>query len=157
MSMIPLEGGGEAGQLEVKETAEAVVVKAEVPALRKEEVKVEVEDGSRVLHVSGQRSVEIQDDTSSSCHRVQRSSCKFKRCFTLPPNANCDQVHACIHNGVLTVTVPKTSDTLTEGGKIKEIVSRIFENIQGYPFSSFKYHICPPCTSSKRSYLSRVS
>ncbi|PON80928.1 Small heat shock protein HSP [Trema orientale] len=88
-----------------KETPEAHVFKADVPGLKKEEVKVEVEEG-RVLQISGERNVE-KEDKNDTWHRVERSSGIFLRRFRLPDNAKVDQVKAAMENGVLTVTVPK--------------------------------------------------
>ncbi|THU68271.1 hypothetical protein C4D60_Mb08t02150 [Musa balbisiana] len=88
-----------------KETPEAHVFKADLPGLRKEEVKVEVEDG-RVLQISGDRSREHEEKTDT-WHRVERSSGRFLRRFRLPENAKVEQVKAAMEDGVLTVTVPK--------------------------------------------------
>ncbi|KAK7252865.1 hypothetical protein RIF29_37116 [Crotalaria pallida] len=88
-----------------KERPEAHVLKADLPGLKKEEVKVEVED-DRVLQISGERNVE-KEDKNDKWHRVERSSGKFLRRFRLPENAKMDQVKASMENGVLTVTVPK--------------------------------------------------
>nr|XP_043610533.1 17.3 kDa class I heat shock protein-like [Erigeron canadensis] len=88
-----------------KETPEAHVFKADLPGIKKEEVKVEVEDG-RVLQLSGERNVE-KEDKNDKWHRVERSSGKFTRRFILPENAKIDQVKAAMENGVLTITVPK--------------------------------------------------
>ncbi|KAH6769164.1 HSP20-like chaperones superfamily protein [Perilla frutescens var. frutescens] len=88
-----------------KETPEAHLFKLDVPGLKKEEVKVEVEDGS-ILQISGERNKE-QEEKNNKWHRVERSSGKFLRRFRLPENAKLEQVKAAMENGVLTVTVPK--------------------------------------------------
>ncbi|XP_059666356.1 18.2 kDa class I heat shock protein-like [Cornus florida] len=88
-----------------KETPTAHVFKADVPGLKKEEVKVEMED-DRVLQISGERSRE-QEEKGDTWHRVERSSGRFMRRFRLPENAKIDQVKAAMDNGVLTVTIPK--------------------------------------------------
>ncbi|KAK7276336.1 hypothetical protein RIF29_17475 [Crotalaria pallida] len=88
-----------------KETPAAHVFKADVPGLKKEEVKVEIEDGS-VLRISGERNRESEEKTDT-WHRVERSSGRFERRFRLPENAKVDQVKAAMEDGVLTVTVPK--------------------------------------------------
>ncbi|OWM86203.1 hypothetical protein CDL15_Pgr011027 [Punica granatum] len=95
-----------------RETPEAHVFKADLPGLKKEEVKVEVED-DRVLQISGERNVE-KEDKNDTWHRVERSSGKFLRRFRLPENARMDQVKASMENGVLTVTVPKVEEKKPE-------------------------------------------
>ena len=92
-------------RIDWKETPEAHVFKADVPGLKKEEVKVEVEDGN-VLQISGERNKE-QEEKNDKWHRVERSSGKFLRRFRLPENAKTEQIRASMENGVLTVTVPK--------------------------------------------------
>ncbi|XAR60674.1 hypothetical protein NMG60_11034142, partial [Bertholletia excelsa] len=92
-------------RVDCKETPEAHVFKADLPGLRKEEVKVEIED-DRVLQISVERNAE-KEEKNDTWHRFERSSGKFVRWFQLPGNAKLDQFKASMENGVLTVTVPK--------------------------------------------------
>nr|CAM96540.1 16.9 kDa heat-shock protein [Aegilops kotschyi] len=112
-SIVPAISGGTSekaafanARVDWKETPEAHVFKADLPGVKKEEVKVEVEDGN-VLVVSGERTKE-KEDKNHKWHRVERSSGKFVRRFRLPEDAMVEEVKAGLENGVLTVTVPKT-------------------------------------------------
>ncbi|MBA0866713.1 hypothetical protein Goshw_023645 [Gossypium schwendimanii] len=95
-------------RIDWKETPQAHVIKADLPGLKKEQVKVEVEEG-RVLQISGERSKE-EEEKNDKWHRIERSSGKFMRRFRLPKNAMMDQIKASMEDGVLTVTVPKKED-----------------------------------------------
>ncbi|KAF8010804.1 hypothetical protein BT93_J1452 [Corymbia citriodora subsp. variegata] len=99
-------------RIDWRETPESHVFKADLPGLKKEEVKVEIED-DRVLQISGERKVE-KEDKNDKWHRVERSSGKFMRRFRLPENAKMDKVKASMENGVLTVTVPKVEEKKPE-------------------------------------------
>ncbi|CAA6659538.1 unnamed protein product [Spirodela intermedia] len=73
--------------------------------VRREEVKVHVEDGN-ILEISGERSKEEEQGTDT-WHRVERRRGKFRRRFRLPNDADMDAVRSSLEHGVLTVTVPK--------------------------------------------------
>ena len=92
-------------RIDWKETPEAHAFKADLPGFKKEEVRVEVEEG-RVLQISGERSKE-KEEKKDKWHLVERSTGKFLRRFRLPENAKMGQVKANMENGVLTVIVPK--------------------------------------------------
>ncbi|KAJ7542223.1 hypothetical protein O6H91_10G098600 [Diphasiastrum complanatum] len=87
------------------ETPEAHIFKADLPGLKKEDVKVQVEDG-RTLQISGERKKEEVEKTDK-WHRVERTQGSFLRRFRLPENAKVEEVKAKVEDGVLTVTVPK--------------------------------------------------
>ncbi|XP_022978184.1 class I heat shock protein-like [Cucurbita maxima] len=99
-------------RIDWKETPEAHIFKADLPGMKKDVVKVEVEEG-RVLQISGERSKE-KEEKNDKWHRVERSSGKFVRRFRLPENAKVEEVKASIENGVLTVRVPKTKEKKPE-------------------------------------------
>ncbi|XP_020574397.1 16.9 kDa class I heat shock protein 2-like [Phalaenopsis equestris] len=92
-------------RIDWKETPEAHIFKADLPGLKKEEVKVEVVEGG-VLQISGERKKE-QEEKNDRWHRIERSSGKFLRRFRLPENAKVEHVKASMENGVLSVVVPK--------------------------------------------------
>ncbi|XP_004145268.1 17.3 kDa class I heat shock protein [Cucumis sativus] len=95
-----------------KETPEAHVLKADLPGLKKEEVKVEIEDG-RVIQISGERNVE-KEDKNEKWHRIERSSGKFQRRFRMPEDVKPEKIRASMENGVLTVMVPKADGKKTD-------------------------------------------
>ncbi|KAJ4701120.1 Class I heat shock protein [Melia azedarach] len=88
-----------------QETDTAHIFHADLPGVRKEEVKVQVEDGN-VLQISGEKSKE-QEDVNDKWHRVERRRGSFVRRFRLPENANLDEIKCAMDHGVLRVTVPK--------------------------------------------------
>lgn len=95
-----------------KETPEAHVLRADLPGVRKEAAKVEVEDGG-VLVISGERAREEAGE-GEAWRLVERSSGRFQRRFRMPRGARLDQVRAAMDNGVLTVTVPKAEEKKPE-------------------------------------------
>jgi len=80
-----------------------LVISAELPGLKKEEVKVEVSDDALVIE--GERKQEHKED-HEGYHRWERSYGRFYRSLPLPEGARTDQVKAELKDGVLKVSIP---------------------------------------------------
>jgi len=91
--------------VDIRETADAIVVHAELPGIDKKDVKVDVRDG--VLTISGERKYE-KDVKEENVHRIERSYGSFTRSFSLPSHVDVNKVEAKLDNGVLEVRLPKT-------------------------------------------------
>jgi len=91
--------------VDITEDDKEYLLKAELPEVRKDDVKVAVENG--VLTISGQRKFE-KEQKNKKYHRVERAYCSFVRSFTLPEGADADKVNAEFKDGVLKVHLPKS-------------------------------------------------
>lgn len=92
--------------VDVAETPEEYVVKAELPEVRKEDIKVTVDGG--VLRLSGERSQE-KEEKNKRFHRVERSYGSFARSFVLPDTVDEAKLQAEFKDGLLTVHLPKAA------------------------------------------------
>jgi HSP20 family protein len=90
--------------MDLVETDDHLVLRADLPGLDKDEVEIEVKDN--VLTVSGERKAEHQE-SSNGYHRVERSYGRFSRSLSLPQGVDADQVQAEFDKGVLEVRIPK--------------------------------------------------
>src|SRR5437660_9573969 len=90
---------------DITEDDKEYIIKAELPDVKKEDVKVTVENG--VLTIAGERKFE-KEETKRKFHRVERGYGTFVRSFTLPDDADGNKVKAEFKNGVLTVHLPKS-------------------------------------------------
>lgn len=105
--------------VDVKETPQAYEFVADLPGLKRKEVKVQVEEGN-VLTISGERTREERKQ-SYTYHRVERSTGKFFRRFSLPENADVDKIVAKCENVVLAVNVPKKAPKEVEKPKVVNV------------------------------------
>ncbi|XP_038892902.1 17.8 kDa class I heat shock protein-like [Benincasa hispida] len=99
-------------RIDWKETPNAHIFKADLPGMKKGEVKMEVKEG-RILELSGERRKEAEEE-SEKWYRVERRSGKFLRRFRLPENVKVEDVNTSMEDGVLTVTLPKIEDMKPE-------------------------------------------
>jgi len=90
---------------DITEDDKEYLIKTELPEMRREDVKVTVENG--VLTISGERKFE-KEEKKKKYHRVERAYGTFMRTFTLPDDVDANKVKAEFKNGLLAVHVPKS-------------------------------------------------
>ena len=77
---------------------------ADLPGVKKDEIKVRIENGSLIL--SGERKF-VNEDKKTGYHRIERSYGVFKRLFQLPDSVDAEKVSAAYEDGVLRITLAK--------------------------------------------------
>ncbi|KAM0869219.1 hypothetical protein ACQ4PT_040815 [Festuca glaucescens] len=100
-----------------RETSDAHEIVVDVPGMRKEDIKVEIEE-NRVLRISGERRREIEERKGDHWHREERSYGRFWRQMRLPDNADLDTVAASLDAGVLTVRFRKLAPDQIKGPRV---------------------------------------
>ena len=93
--------------LDVYEEKDDIVVRAELPGMKKEEIDVSLHDGS--LSISGERRNEKKFE-DAEVHRTERFVGRFQRTVALPTPVAGDRVKAQYKDGILTITLPKTEE-----------------------------------------------
>jgi HSP20 family protein len=93
--------------VDIYETENDIVLKAELPGVDPKDVEVRVEDST--LYLKGERKFEkeVEDE---NYHRVERSYGSFARSFSLPNSINAEKVKAEYKDGLLTLTLPKREE-----------------------------------------------
>lgn len=91
--------------VDILETEHELILKADVPDVKFEDIDVKMENGTLTLR--GERKFESSGKREGGWHRVERSYGVFERVFTLPDTVDPEGVKAEYKNGVLTVTLPK--------------------------------------------------
>jgi HSP20 family protein len=92
---------------DIYETENEIVVKAELPGAKKEDVKVNIENN--LLTISGERKF-IEETRKENYVRVEREYGQFLRSFTLPITIDATKVLADFKDGLLTITLPKREE-----------------------------------------------
>jgi len=105
---IALENGGKfawAPSADISETEQEYLIRAELPAVKKEDVKVTLDEG--MITISGERKEE-KETKEEKFHRVESFRGAFSRSFSVPDNIDQKGIRAESRDGVLTVHLPKT-------------------------------------------------
>ena len=105
-------------RVDITEDDREFVVKAELPEIKREDVKVTVEN--QVLTIAGERKQE-KEEKNKKYHRIEREYGSFSRSFTLPVNATSEKVSAEFKDGILRVHLPKDGKTVAKAIEIKAV------------------------------------
>src|SRR5437667_2315118 len=103
-------------EVDISEDDHGYLLKADLPEIKKDDVRVTVEDG--ILCVSGERKTE-KEDQKRKFHRIERSYGNFRRSFTLPEDTDSKKVTAEFHDGVLKVHLPTTPIARSKAIEVK--------------------------------------
>jgi HSP20 family protein len=93
--------------MDLVEAEDQFVLKADLPGLSEDDVKIEVQDN--VLTVSGERKTE-HERKERGFYRLERSFGRFSRSLTLPEGVNAEGIKASFDKGVLEVSIPKPEE-----------------------------------------------
>ena len=110
------EGGEWLPSLDVAETKNEIVVKAEVPGLEAKDIDISLSNG--LLTIKGEKKEE-REEKEENYHLVERSYGSFARSIRLPNEVQSDKINASYKNGVLKIVLPKSEEAKKKEIKIK--------------------------------------
>jgi HSP20 family protein len=102
--------------INILERQDAMVITADLPGLKAEDVEVTVEEGT--LSIRGERKLEEASE-GETYHRVERLYGVFERTFTLPNSVDVDKIEARFSDGEMVLTLPKREESKPRSVKIK--------------------------------------
>ena len=102
--------------VDIQETDKEYLIKAELPEVKKEDVKVTLKDG--ILNLEGERHQE-KEEKNKKFHRVERSYGKFVRSFTVPEDVDEKHIQADFKDGVLNVHLGKSENVKPKAVEVK--------------------------------------
>lgn len=103
-------------RVDITESDGEFVIKAEIPDVKKEDVKVSVENG--VLTIQGERKQE-KEEKGNKFHKIERYFGSFTRSFSLPTNVDGAQTKATFKDGMLNLQIPKTAEERPKAIEVK--------------------------------------
>ena len=102
--------------INILEQDEAVLITADLPGLKPEDVEVTVDEGT--LTIRGERQLEEATE-GETYHRVEGSYGSFERSFSIPESVEAKKIEARFANGEMTVTMPKRAESKPRSVKVK--------------------------------------
>ena len=109
-------GGQWFPEVDITEEKDRLLVRADLPGMKQEEIGVEVSDG--VLTIKGERKRE-SDTKDGKTYRIERSYGSFLRSFTLPAGVDAAKVNAAYKSGVLEIILPKLAEANAKQIKVE--------------------------------------
>ena len=103
-------------QIELSQQNNELVVRADLPGLKKEDVNIDITD--EAITISGERHQD-KDSESGGMYRSERSYGSFYRAIPLPRGAMSDQAKATFNDGVLEIHVPAPPEQVTRGRRVE--------------------------------------
>ena len=111
------EGAAWYPAVDVEEEPDKYLVKAELPGMKQEDIKVSLRDGTLIL--TGEKKSE-HEEKHEGYHRYERAYGRFQRAFTLPTQVRSEKIKATYKNGILEIDIPKS-----EAARPKEIEVKV--------------------------------
>ncbi len=103
-------------RVNIEEVKDRFEITAELPGLKKDDVKIEVKD--RVLTLTGEKKVE-NEGKDRNVYLYERAYGRFCRTFTLPDNVDDDKIEAEFKDGIMKINIPKTEEAKPKEIKVK--------------------------------------
>ena len=94
--------------VDIYETADSIIIKAELPDVDQNDIDVRIEDNTLTLRGERRHEDEVKKE---NYHRIERYFGTFQRSFSLPATVDQEKVAAACDKGILTITLPKKEDT----------------------------------------------
>ena len=111
-----LSGMGWAPRLDLTETKDSLIVKAELPGLEAKDLDISV--SGNTLNIKGEKK-QVREEKDEHHHLIERSYGAFSRTVELPAPVAPDKIKAAFKDGVLTITLPKTEEAKRKAIPIK--------------------------------------
>ncbi|NTW68281.1 MAG: Hsp20/alpha crystallin family protein [Chlorobiaceae bacterium] len=102
-------------KVDISEDENAINIEADLPGVKKEDVKVAMDDD--VLCITAERT-QSEEEKKKGYHRIERSWGSLSRSFTVGENVNAEKIEASFDNGVLKIVLPKSEPKPKTGKEI---------------------------------------